>query len=71
MATQDDIIEELERVQFKLVKLWDPVRLRQVRVTQHSPGGATVDLSDRYEVGLTMAIDALTKAAAVLRKLNA
>jgi len=37
MATYDPIIEELEQELSNLMKLWGPVGLRQVRVTQHSP----------------------------------
>jgi len=40
-----------------------------VRVTQHPPGGASVDLTDQYEAGLRRATDALTKAVAVLKGL--
>jgi hypothetical protein len=50
------------------MKLWEPVGLRQVRVTQHPPGGASVDLTDQYEDGLRKAADALTKAVVALRK---
>jgi hypothetical protein len=68
MATYDPIIKELEQEQSNLVELWGPVRLRQVRVTQHPPGCAQVDLTDKYEEGFRRATDALTKAVAALRK---
>jgi hypothetical protein len=71
MATYDPIIEELEQELSNLMKLWGPVGLRQVRVTQHSPASAPVDLTDEYADGLRGATNALTKAVAVLRKLNA
>jgi hypothetical protein len=71
MATYDAIIEELEQELSNLLKLWEPVRLRQVRVTQHPPGGAPVDLTDQCELALRGATNALTKAVAVLRNLNA
>jgi len=37
MATYDHISKELEQEYFNLMKLWEPVGNRQVRVTRHPP----------------------------------
>ena len=68
MATYDHIIEELEQEYSNLMKLWEPVRNRQVRVTLHPPGGTQVDITDEYEEGFRKATDALTKAVLILGK---
>jgi hypothetical protein len=67
MATYDPIIEELEREQSNLKKLHWPLRMNQVRVTRHPPGGATADCTDEYEEGFRKAMDALHKAIAALK----
>ncbi len=54
-----------------IVKLWEPVGVRQVRVTQSPPGGQSVDVTSQYADGLLAASDALLKAVAVLKKLDA
>lgn len=66
MATYGPIIEELNQELSNLMNLWGPVSLRQVRVTQHPPVDATVDVTDHYEEGLRWATDALTKAIKAL-----
>ena len=67
------IIEELQRAQSNLMKLWAPLSLRQARVSQHSPGVFTPppDISQQYDDGFREATDALGKAIKVLQNLNA
>lgn len=54
-----------------IVKLWEPVGVRQVRVTQYPPGGQSVDVTSQYADRLLAASDALLRAVAVLKKLDA
>jgi hypothetical protein len=71
MTTYGPIIEELEREQANIVKLQQSAGFRQVRVTQHPPGGTPVDITDQYADGLRKASDALLKAVTALKNLNA
>ena len=71
MTTYDPIIEELAREQANILKLWHAVGSRQVRVTQHPPGGAPVDITTEYADGMRKASDALLKATATLKNLKA
>ncbi len=70
MTTYGPIIEELEREQANISKLWQPVGVRQVRVTRHPPGSAPVDITTEYEAGLRKASDALLKAVTVLKNVK-
>ncbi len=67
VAKYDPIVEELERELLNIGALWQPVGMRQVRVTQHPPGGAAIDITQQYADGLRKAADALTKAVAALK----
>jgi hypothetical protein len=71
MTTYGPIIEELEREQANILKLWHPLGVRQVRVTQHPPGATPVDVTTEYADGLRKASDALNKATAVLKNVKA
>ena len=71
MTTYGPIIEELEREQANILKLWQPLGVRQVRVARHPPGGAEVDITTEYAYGLRKASDALNKAVAALKNVKA
>jgi hypothetical protein len=70
MATYDAIIQELQKAQADLLTVWQPLRMRQARVTAHPPGGTSVDITDDYEAGFRRASDALNKAIAALRQVG-
>jgi len=71
MATYDAIIEELKQAQADLLKIWEPLRMRQARVTRHPPGGTPSDITDDHEAGFRRASDALNKAIRALQNLDA
>jgi hypothetical protein len=71
MTIHGPIIEELEREQANILKLWQPVGVRQVRVTRHPPGTTPVDITTEYADGLRKASDALNKAVTALKNVKA
>jgi hypothetical protein len=71
MTKQGPIIEELLREQANIAALWNGLGHRQVRVARHPPGGAPVDITTEYADGLRKASDALNKAVAALKNVDA
>ncbi len=71
MTKHGPIIEELEREMANAAMLSHALNLRQVRVTQHPPGGAPVDMTSEYEAGLRKASNALLKAVTALKNVDA
>jgi hypothetical protein len=71
MTKHGPIIEELEREMAGAAMLSHALNLRQVRVTQHPPGGAPVDVTSEYEAGLRKVSNALLKAVAALKNVYA
>jgi hypothetical protein len=71
MSKHGPIIEELEREQTNILALWNALGHRQLRVARHPPGGTTVDHTTEFADGLRMASDALNKAVAALKNVDA
>jgi uncharacterized protein YukE len=69
MTKHGPIIEELERERANIDRLWGGLGSRQVRV--HPPGGAEVVVTTEYADGLRQASNALNKAIAALKNVDA
>ncbi|QPF88608.1 hypothetical protein [Bradyrhizobium commune] len=71
MTKHGPIIEELERELANVTTLSMALNLRQVRVAQHAPGAAPVDVTDQHEASLRKASNALFKAVTALKNADA
>jgi hypothetical protein len=64
------IIDELRREHAELLKLWNGVGARQVRVTHHPPSGQAKDITQEHADAIRKAADSIHKAIVVLEGLD-
>jgi len=71
MSKYAPLITQMRQELEDILRLWNGVGMRQVRVTHHPPGHPAVDITQEHADAVRKAADSLHKAIVILEGLDA